>query len=181
LTNVPPLDAPAYDAKPESVVVFARMKIEPGAPRPTVPGGCSKPFVPTLRIYGDGYAFVNLRIYGDGYAFVNDPPNQSSMANVRSGLLKPNTLPAILAYLRRQGFFGGTYKPAPANPAGTSIDWGVNAAGSKVDYGEGSFDPPTYVTVVAMVEPELKPLAQQPTLDPRVDGILRNEYCDMSR
>ena len=168
LTSVPAPNTPAYDTSPESVVVSVLARIEPGALPPTVPGQCTKPTVPILRIYGDGYAFVN------------DPPNQASTANMRSGLLKPNTVRVVLAYLNQQGFFDGRYEAAPVNPAGTGIDWRVNVAGNQYTYGEGAFNPTAYTTVVSMVKSELKPLAQQSTLDRRIDAIIRDEYCDLS-
>lgn len=146
-----------YDDRPQSVVIYADRRTYPGAPPPGQE--CLGKFFPRLRIWGDGFVFLDTSTYG------KNPPWRWS------GYLTPEQLYSILKSLDEQGFFGGWTPPGP-NPAATYLRVGAHLKAQSVEYMSGDMEPNLYTQLTDQVMPSLQPLAQQNAIDARLSNLL---------
>ncbi len=124
------------------------------------------PYLPSLRVWGDGFAFLDEHI-------------QNEYNTVLSGNLDSATLQTLFDILSSDNFFTAWQAPGP-NPAGTSLKIGAQLKDKPVtEYTSGDLEPPVYNLLIETIKPALKPLAEQSAVDERVDAILKeNENCN---
>lgn len=155
-----------FDSNPEAVIVYADIHY-PGIPEPTkTPNDRYCEYLPSLRVWGDGYAFLDEQIL-NGYK------------SVLSGKLGSATLKKLFNILNSDHFFTSWQVPE-TNPAGTSLRIGAKMKDKPVtEYISGDLNPSVYKALIETVKPALKPLAEQSKVDERVITILKeNENCN---
>ncbi len=165
-SGVLPDSALDYDHQPGAVVVAVDIHY-PGVPLPTrAPSSCYRPYLPSLRIWGDGFVYLDERI-------------QNSRSAVLVGTLRPDTLREVFLYLNSQAFFTNWTHPG-ANPAGTWFKIGATLKNRPtVEYSSGDLTPALYRAVIAIITPELVHLNELAKSDPRAEAILtENEGCN---
>lgn len=162
----PSLAPIAFDSDPQTVILYSDIHY-PGIPLATrTPADRYCESVPTLRVWGDGYAFL-------------DPHIGNAPAEMQSGHVSRTMLQNILNDLTTEHFFSAWAAPGP-NPAGTWIKIGAKLQGqSPIEYQSGDLEPPLYTQIIATITPALTPIAHQKHIDPRVTTIVHaNATCN---
>lgn len=138
-----------FDSNPQAIILYIDIRY---------PGLC--PFRPLMRVWGDGLAFLE-----------EDSPS--------SGHLNPAALHTLLDILKSEHFFIGWQADGP-NPAGTALKIGARLKDKPVvEYTSGNLGPTLYVRIKETIQPALKPLAEQSTVDERIAALLKeNENCN---
>jgi hypothetical protein len=156
-----------YDTQPTSVIVYSDIHY-PGIPMPTkLPFSCYRTFLPALRIWGDGFVYLDQNIM-----------NQRSAVLV--GQISHEKILEVLLLMNSQGFFSGKKDLVPVNPSGTMFRIGATLKNRPaVEYSDGESIPVDYPALLNVIKPELTSLVQQRKPDPRADAILEeNTGCN---
>jgi hypothetical protein len=153
------------DRRPEVIILYVDARYRGGAPEPTVEGVCHKEFVPLLRLYGDGYAFLNR-------------PANEKLSNMFVGILSEEEVNEVIIYLWDKGFFDNSIDLSPVNPAGTGLIMRATLANVVAEYWIGDVESQLFIDIADKIRPHLQSLSQQAILDPRVESLLEEEFCD---
>ena len=162
-----PVAKAVFDSNPNALVLYADIHYS-GVPLPTrTPNDRYCDFLPSLRVWGDGYAYLDENV-------------RNERAAVLSGQLDPATVRALLDILNSEGFFTTWQVPGPANPSGALLRMGAQLQGRpKTEYSTGNLGPPMYQRLIEAVRVKVKPATEQNNIDGRVDKILiADENCN---
>lgn len=160
-----PTSVPQFNNQPDAVIIFVDIHY-PGVPLPTrSPNDRYCAYLPSLRVWGDGLAFLDEGI-------------QNEYSSVLSGNLDQATLQKLLEILNADNFFASwkASTPYPVNPSGTSLKIGAQLKDKPViEYTMGALNPPVYEQLLETIKPVLKPLAEQSKVDERILEILKED------
>ncbi len=165
-TRKNPSSTSQFDQKPEAVILYAYIHY-PGLPEPTkTPKDRYCPFLPSLIVWGDGFAFLDEDI-------------RNKYSSVFIGHLDSATLQTLFDILNSDHFFTNWQIPIP-DPSGTALKIGAQLKGRPAtEYIIGNLGPSVYVQLIKTIRPALKPITENSTVDKRADAILKeNENCN---
>jgi hypothetical protein len=152
-----------YVADARSVVISADFEV---SMIPALEGEtCRFPSVPVLKVWGDGLAFVRAP---DRLGFPSDERYR--------GVLTPQQLDDLLAYLGEAGFFG-EWTPGTLSPAGDNLDAGVNLAASSTELTFGVPAPRLYLELLKRLMPALARFTPDDVVDPRISALNATGEC----
>jgi hypothetical protein len=149
---------PSATPEPPSVVIYANLEINSGAPRPGQ--ACLTPTYPSLRVWGDGLAFVSI---ADSIG--------SASAQRFSGNLSQQQVDDLLNDLAAQGFFSDSLQDS-ANPAADYLHIGASRQGTMTRHTLGDLQPAFYVGLVAKLKSLLQLLTSTATVNSRIKPLL---------
>jgi hypothetical protein len=158
-----PGDANAYDTDPQTVVIYADLEINNGAPYEGQI--CRFSSVPVLRIWGDGLAFLRM-------AYIE--PGTSDQRY--EGTLTAQEVEELVDHLDDQGFFGD-WTPEMASPAVNYLHVGANLATQSKEHLFSSVRPQFYEELIDRLKPGLTPFAQGEKVEPRIDRLNSRREC----
>jgi hypothetical protein len=147
----------AYDTSGKNIVIYANMQPRPGGPLSNQP--CPGYLFPRLRVWGDCLVFLDVSVAG------------LAQHGQWSGTLTPAQIHAALESLQAQGFFE-RFTPEGPNPAGTMLLIGANLQAQTVEYSSGDLNPKIYAQLIDQLKPDLQPISQPESTDPRIQAVL---------
>jgi hypothetical protein len=146
-----------YDNQPDKIILYADVNPQAGGPRYGMT--CRYNTLPRLRIWGDGFIFLDISTYG------------STEPALWSGKVSTEQITAVLSYLQQQGFFNKMWKPDGPNPAGTWFYVGADLKSQSVKYESGNLEPDLYKGLISKLKPSLAPFTLDKKPDVRLDQL----------
>jgi hypothetical protein len=158
-----PSDKNTYAADPQTVVIYADLEINSGAPRLGVT--CRFPSVPVLRVWGDGLAFLRI------------PDRTGATADkLYKGILSSQQVGDLLGYLTGQGFFGD-WTPEMASPAANYLNVGINLLTHSKERAFSSMEPGFYSELLGKLTAILTQGTPVDIVEPRIHDLNTTREC----
>ncbi len=158
-----PSNKNTYATDPQTIVIYADLEINSGAPRLGVT--CRFPSVPVLRVWGDGLTFVRI-------------PDRSGTTVDKSykGILSPQQVGDLLDYLTGQGFFGD-WTPEMASPAANYLNVGINLVTQSKERAFSSLRPVFYNGLLGRLTSILAQVTPADIVEPRIHDLNTTREC----
>ena len=156
-------NANIYASDPQTVVIYADLEMNSGAPRSGVT--CRFPSVPVLRVGGDGLTFVRIL---DRTGTTDD--------KLYKGILSSQQVGELLDYLTGQGFFGD-WTPEVASPAANDLNVGINLVTHSNARAFSSLEPVFYRGLLGRLTSALAPITPADIVEPRIHDLNTTREC----
>ena len=153
-----------FSDSPKTIILSADIHY-PGLPEPTRTSEdryCD--YLPALRIWGDGFVFLDEKILNQRDAVLSGQLAQEALQSVAETLVEADFLANVTPEV---------------SPSGISCRLGLQLPGGQIRERETGTCPPVYQQVVEQIKPALTPLADQAQVDARVEALLKdNQGCN---
>ncbi len=160
----PPLQE-SFDTDPGTVILYLDIRY-PGIPMPTNVNGVQR-CIP----------YPVFRVWGDNFALLNTDDSRIQRDQIDTGFLSLTTRTALYNLLLDDRFFSINPEASPPNPAGTYMSMGAKLKNHPVVGHSGDIGFLHYSAYVDLIKPDVTPVAEQTTLDARVDAFIQYSNC----